>query len=103
MKALSYILLITFGILLIYGVNELPERGNPDTPMNFEKSVAGTQAASDYYIKNALKDTETPNIVTAILADYRSYDTLGETTVIFCAGIVVFLILRKQKSGSKNR
>ena len=36
-----------------------------------------------------------PNVVTAVLASYRGYDTLGETAVIFTAGIAVLLILRK--------
>ena len=35
-----------------------------------------------------------PNVVTSVLADYRGYDTLGETTVIFTAGIGVMLLLR---------
>lgn len=34
-----------------------------------------------------------PNFVTAVLADYRGYDTLGETTVIFTAGLACLLIL----------
>jgi len=37
-----------------------------------------------------------PNMVTAGLADYRGYDTLGETTVIFTAGIAVILLLRRR-------
>jgi multicomponent Na+:H+ antiporter subunit B len=37
-----------------------------------------------------------PNMVTAGLADYRGYDTLGETTVIFTAGISVVLLLRRR-------
>ena len=32
--------------------------------------------------------------MTSVLADYRGYDTLGETTVIFTAGIGVMLLLR---------
>jgi multicomponent Na+:H+ antiporter subunit B len=35
-------------------------------------------------------------MVTYILADYRGYDTLGETTVIFTAGISVILLLRRR-------
>ena len=35
-----------------------------------------------------------PNIVTAVLADFRGYDTLGETTVVFTAGIGVLLLLQ---------
>jgi multicomponent Na+:H+ antiporter subunit B len=36
-----------------------------------------------------------PNVVTAVLASYRGYDTLGETTVVLTAGIAVLLILRR--------
>ena len=47
-----------------------------------------------------------PNVVTAVLASYRGYDTLGETAVIFTAGIAVLLILRKNtddKDGSESQ
>ena len=36
-------------------------------------------------------------MVTYILADYRGYDTLGETTVIFTAGMAVVLLLRRKE------
>ena len=36
-----------------------------------------------------------PNVVTAVLASYRGYDTLGETTVIFTAAIAVMLLMKK--------
>jgi multicomponent Na+:H+ antiporter subunit B len=36
-------------------------------------------------------------MVTVILADYRGFDTLGEEVVIFTAGIICFLLLRKRK------
>jgi multicomponent Na+:H+ antiporter subunit B len=42
------------------------------------------------------EEMATPNMVTAGLADYRGYDTLGETTVIFTAAISVILLLRRQ-------
>jgi multicomponent Na+:H+ antiporter subunit B len=39
-------------------------------------------------------------VVTAVLASYRGYDTLGETTVIFTAGVGVILLLRRwRRSG----
>ena len=47
-------------------------------------------------IEHSLEDTKTPNIVTAVLADYRGYDTLGETIVIFTAGLACVLILMKK-------
>ena len=57
-------------------------------------------------VLDTVKETGVPNIVTSVLADYRGYDTLGETTVIFTAGIGVLLLLsgsrRKGKSDSKS-
>jgi hypothetical protein len=48
------------------------------------------------YVEEGEHETEVPNMVTYILADYRGYDTLGETTVIFTAGISVILLLRRR-------
>lgn len=48
------------------------------------------------YLEKGLEETAVPNIVTAIIVDYRAYDTLGETTVIFTAGISVILLLRRR-------
>jgi multicomponent Na+:H+ antiporter subunit B len=75
----------------------LPNRGDARTRMNRETSPAGTPNAPSYYIKNAYKDDHTPNMVTVILADYRGYDTLGEETVILTAGLICFLLLRREK------
>lgn len=46
-----------------------------------------------YYVTRVVEETATLNIVSAILADYRSFDTFGETTVVFAAGLAVFLLL----------
>jgi len=48
------------------------------------------------YIEEGMHETEVPNMVTYILADYRGFDTLGEVTVIFTAGISVILLLRRR-------
>jgi multicomponent Na+:H+ antiporter subunit B len=48
---------------------------------------------SPRYIERSHEETGAPNFVTAVLADYRGYDTLGETTVIFTAGVACLLIL----------
>jgi multicomponent Na+:H+ antiporter subunit B len=45
------------------------------------------------YVEQSYPETRTPNIVTSVLADYRGYDTLGETVVILTAGLAVILIL----------
>jgi len=74
------------GGLLIYGSLHFPEWGDPASP-------ASTHL-SPYYIEHSLTDTSVPNIVTAVLADYRGYDTLFETIVIFAAGLVCMFLLR---------
>ena len=100
MKIVNVLLLITFGVLLIYASLGLPNRGDVDAVMHREKSPSGSEGASSYYIRNANRDANTPNMVTVILADYRGYDTLGEETVILTAGLICFLILRRKKSKS---
>lgn len=97
MKIVNYLILIVFGALLVYGSAWLPERGNPNEPLDRELSYAGTPGAAYYYIKNAKKDAYTDNMVTVILADYRGYDTLGEETVIFTAGLCCYLLLRQRR------
>ena len=96
-KVGNYLILIVFGGLMVYAASGLPNRGDANAPMNREKSAAGSQASAHYYIQNAKKDAHTDNMVTVILADYRGYDTLGEETVIFTAGLICFLLLRKRK------
>jgi multicomponent Na+:H+ antiporter subunit B len=97
LKIVNYLILIVFCGLMFYGAASLPNRGEPDAPANQEKSPAGSQGAAHYYIQNAKKDAHTDNMVTVILADYRGYDTLGEETVIYTAGLICFLLLRKRK------
>ena len=78
------------GMLLLYGAADLPAFGDPSSP-------ASTHI-SPIYIEHSVAQTRTPNVVTAILMDYRSLDTLVETIVIFTAGIACALILRKGDS-----
>jgi multicomponent Na+:H+ antiporter subunit B len=74
------------GAALVWGTLDLPPFGTPDAPIH--KHVV------PHYLENTVRDTHVPNAVTSVLADYRGYDTLGETTVIFTAGIGVMLLLR---------
>jgi multicomponent Na+:H+ antiporter subunit B len=75
--------------LLVYASSDLPDRGDPDAPAH--------RHVSPDYLEGAVPDTRTPNVVTAILADYRSLDTLGEVVVIFTAGLAVVLIVRSRR------
>ena len=86
MKTLGILLVVCLGGLLFYGSLEFPGWGDPNSP-------ASTHV-SPYYIEQTMEDTSVPNIVTAVLADYRGYDTMFETIVIFTAGIACILLLR---------
>ncbi len=74
-------------VLLMIGTSGLPDRGDPNAP-------AMEGVAADY-VERSLADTDTPNPVTSILADYRGTDTMGETAVVFTAALAVGLILRR--------
>ncbi len=67
----------------------MPAFGDPNAPAN--------QHVVPKYITEGEEETGVPNIVTAVLASYRGYDTLGETTVIFTAGVAVLLLLTRRK------
>ena len=87
------VMILTAGISLEIG-RVLPTIGALDTPAN------GT--VSDYYIDHAARETASPNLVTAVLADYRGFDTLFETCVLFLSGVVVCLTLLEGKEGKND-
>ncbi len=97
MKILQYILLLAFLAVLLAAVVELPPRGDINSPVHQVVSPVNTPVAGAYYIQNAYSDAKTPNMVTVILADYRSFDTLGETVVIFAGAIACFFILNTRR------
>ena len=49
------------------------------------------------YLNDSLRETGVPNVVTAVLASYRGYDTFGETTVVFTAGAGLIALLRRTR------
>lgn len=87
MKTLSLLVGLLVGAALVYGSLDMPKWGDPNSP-------AATHV-SPYYLQHSIEHTATPNVVTSVLADYRGYDTLGETTVVFTAGMACILLLRK--------
>jgi multicomponent Na+:H+ antiporter subunit B len=82
----SLALALVIGAALVWGTLALPSFGGADSVIH--KHVVPR------YLADTIKDTNVPNVVTSVLADYRGYDTMGETTVIFTAGIGVMLLLR---------
>jgi multicomponent Na+:H+ antiporter subunit B len=89
LRVLALITVIITGIILIYGAMDMPNWGDPNSPASLH--------VSPRYIEKTMEETATPNVVTSVLADYRGYDTLGETTVIFTAGVSCILILRRRR------
>ena len=83
-KLLVGVLAVLFMILVV-AVLSMPTIGSKDHP-------AYNQTAQ-YYVDNAMRDTNSPNIITAIITDYRAFDTLGETTVLFTSIAAVASIL----------
>jgi multicomponent Na+:H+ antiporter subunit B len=86
LKKLGLITVLLFGSLLFYCSIEYPPWGDPSAP-------ASTHV-SPRYSEQTLAETSVPNIVTAVLADYRGYDTMFETIVIFTAGVAALFLLR---------
>jgi multicomponent Na+:H+ antiporter subunit B len=82
---LPLVVVVLTGAVLMYGTLGMPAFGDPEAPIN--------RHVAPRYIEGTLPETGIPNVVTSVLASYRGYDTLGETTVIFTAGIGVMLLL----------
>ena len=89
MKLLAFCAIVVPGALLMYGTVDMPDWGDPNSP--------ASRHVSPRYIETADEATHTPNMVTAVLADYRSYDTMGEAAVVFTAAIGCMLILRRRQ------
>jgi len=94
LKKIAFLITLAIGVLLLRAAVDLPDWGDPNSPASLH--------VSPYYITKSLEETAVPNFVTSVLADYRSYDTMFETTVIFCAGITVLTLLRRARRVSKK-
>jgi multicomponent Na+:H+ antiporter subunit B len=75
--------------VLVYGTLGLPEFSDPQAPIHVH--------VVPRYLNEMKKEVDVPNVVTAVLASYRGYDTLGETTVVFTAGAGVIALLRRRR------
>jgi multicomponent Na+:H+ antiporter subunit B len=89
LKFIHLIATAVTGLLLAVGTVDMPAWGDPDSPPSTH--------VSPRYIEDSMAETDVPNMVTAVLADYRGYDTLGETTVIFTGALACLLILRGRR------
>ena len=86
MKFVSMLPVVAVGGILLLAAKDFPAWGDPQSP-------ASSSPVSSHFIGSTGVDTEVPNMVTAVLADYRGFDTMFETVVVFIAGIAVLAIL----------
>jgi multicomponent Na+:H+ antiporter subunit B len=93
-RLLPLLIVVTTGAALIYGTFDMPAYGDPDAPIHHH--------VAPEYIAGTAEEIHIPNVVTAVLASYRGYDTLGETMVIFTAGIGVLLLLGGRRGAARS-
>ena len=93
---------IVTGAALVYGTFDMPHYGDPQAPAH--QHVAPEYLSDSVpHVQGGPSKVGVPNVVTAILASYRGYDTLGETVVIFTAGIGVLLLMRGPSDREVNQ
>ena len=83
--AIPLLVVTVTGAAIIYGTLDLPDFGSATAPAQVHVAAA--------YLERSPHEIGVPNVVTAVLASYRGYDTLGETAVIFTAGVGVLMLI----------
>lgn len=82
---LPLVAVLVTGATLVYGTLDLPPIGAADNPVN--------QHVAPRYLEQSGTEIGIPNVVTSVLSSYRGFDTLGETLVVFTAGLGVWLLI----------
>lgn len=78
--------LIVIGVLLILVIQEMPTFGEADNPVHNQ--------VAQRYLEDTGSETGIRNAVTAIITDFRGFDTLGELTVLLAAIAALLAILK---------
>ena len=85
-RILSVVICVSIIWVLLQTASYLPPFGSPDNPVNNE--------VSQRYIEKGMEETGAVNIVAGMILDYRAFDTLGESNVLFIAACSVLILLR---------
>jgi multisubunit Na+/H+ antiporter MnhB subunit len=93
-KLLMGIVSFSLFIILINAVLTMPDVGVLNNPAYNSTTL--------YYIENALLRTGATNIIAAIITDFRAFDTLGETVVLFTSIVAVVAVLTTFKKEEHN-
>jgi multicomponent Na+:H+ antiporter subunit B len=88
-NSITLFFMLFLAVCLSYFMIQLPDFGSNNAPIHLH--------VAPYYVENTEKATGIPNIVTAVLASFRGYDTFGETIVVFTAALCITLILKEEK------
>ena len=107
-QVVSILLIITIGVFIfiaLYGADESPLKFDP-----YGEVDLGGRVSQSYVDKNVTEDSDiivygisqgaetgSANMVTSVVVNYRSFDTLGEVTVLFAAALGVGLLLSGQR------
>jgi len=92
---LSLVVVTSATLVLLYATFDKPLFGDPDAPVH--------QHVAPWYLEKTPEYIDIPNVVTAVLASFRGYDTLGEVFVVFTAGIGVMFLLSAHSGGPGRR
>lgn len=93
-KVFSVLFCLLLVAMLLTSVSNLPTFGGADNPVNNE--------VSKRYIEQGMQETGAVNIVTGMILDYRAFDTLGESHVLFIATCTVLILLRLDKKEQRE-
>ena len=96
-RALVIAVLVAVAIPLMLAMAELPPYGSPDAPTQTH--------VAPRYLERGFEETGAENIVTAVILNYRGFDTQGEVTVIFTAmaAVVAVLVLGEARGHTDGR
>jgi len=92
---LPLLVVLVTGSILVYGTLDMPPYGDPGNPAH--------NHVAPHYLEESEHEIGIPNVVTSVLASYRGYDTMGETTVIFTAMVGVLLLMGGLRKRATSR
>ncbi len=94
-RVFSLLFCVFLVVMLLAAVSWLPTFGQADNPANNEVAAR--------YIEDGLEETGAVNIVTGMILDYRAFDTLGESHVLFIATCTVLILLRADRKDDREQ
>jgi len=93
---LSLAVVVSATLVVLYATFDKPTFGDPAAPVQVH--------VAPWYLEKTPEYIDVPNVVTAVLASFRGYDTLGEVFVVLTAGIgVLFLLSARHGHAARRR